>query len=79
MEHNSNKIVDIHYLQTGKATATNELGMREMQAQAYLHRDKRFLLIKAPPASGKEYQSDEWRLFCRLDGYAILQSDRREE
>ena len=53
MEHNSNKIVDIHYLQTGKATATNELGMREMQAQAYLHRDKRFLLIKAPPASGK--------------------------
>ena len=76
MEHNSNKIVDIHYLQTGKATATNELGMREMQAQAYLHRDKRFLLIKAPPASG---QSDEWRLFCRLDGYAILQSDRREE
>ena len=53
MEHNSNKIVDIHYLQTGQATATNELGMREMQAQAYLHRDKRFLLIKAPPASGK--------------------------
>ncbi len=53
MEHNSNKIVDIHYLQTGKATSTNELGMREMQAQAYLHRDKRFLLIKAPPASGK--------------------------
>ena len=27
--------------------------MREMQALAYEHRDKRFLLIKAPPASGK--------------------------
>lgn len=53
MEQNSNNIVDIHYLQTGKATTTNELGMREMQAMAYENRDKRFLLIKAPPASGK--------------------------
>ena len=53
MEQNSNNIVDIHYLQTGKATATDALGMREMQALAYEHRDKRFLLIKAPPASGK--------------------------
>ncbi|MBR6141668.1 MAG: DEAD/DEAH box helicase family protein [Bacteroidaceae bacterium] len=53
MEQNSNNIVDIHYLQTGKATATDELGMREMQALAYKARDKRFLLIKAPPASGK--------------------------
>ena len=46
-------IVDIKYLQTGKATATDDLGMREMQAMAYEHRKKRFLLIKAPPASGK--------------------------
>ena len=53
MEQHSNNIVDIHYLQTGKATATDKLGMREMQALAYEHRDKRFLLIKAPPASGK--------------------------
>ena len=53
MEKNSNNFVDIHYLQTGQATATNELGMREMQALAYEKRDKRFLLIKAPPASGK--------------------------
>lgn len=53
MEQNSNNIVDIHYLQTGQATATDKLGMREMQALAYEHRDKRFLLIKAPPASGK--------------------------
>lgn len=53
MEQHSNNIVDIHYLQTGQATATDKLGMREMQALAYEHRDKRFLLIKAPPASGK--------------------------
>ena len=53
MEKNCNNIVDIHYQQTGDATATNELGMREMQAKAYEARNKRFLLIKAPPASGK--------------------------
>ena len=48
-----NSIVDIRYQQTGAATAVNSLGMREMQALAYEARDKRFLLIKAPPASGK--------------------------
>ena len=48
-----NTIVDIKYQQTGTATAVNPLGMREMQALAYEHRSKRFLLIKAPPASGK--------------------------
>ena len=52
-EQASDNIVDIRYEQTGAATATNELGMREMQAKAYEARDKRFLLIKAPPASGK--------------------------
>lgn len=53
MEQESNNIVDIRYQQTGEATSTNELGMREMQAKAYEARNKRFLLIKAPPASGK--------------------------
>ena len=53
MEQFSNSIVDISYQQTGAATAVNTLGMREMQALAYEHRNKRFLLIKAPPASGK--------------------------
>ncbi|MBQ6063425.1 MAG: DEAD/DEAH box helicase family protein [Prevotella sp.] len=53
MEQNSNNIVDIRYRQTGSSSATNELGMREMQALAYEKRDQRFLLIKAPPASGK--------------------------
>jgi hypothetical protein len=45
--------VDIHYAQSGTSSATDELGMREMQAKAYEHRGERFLLIKAPPASGK--------------------------
>ncbi len=53
MEQFSDSIVDISYQQTGTATAVNALGMREMQALAYEHRNKRFLLIKAPPASGK--------------------------
>ena len=45
MEQNSNNIVDIHYQQTGEATATDALGMREMQAKAYEARNRRFLLI----------------------------------
>lgn len=53
MEQTSNNIVDIRYEQTGEATAVNALGMREMQQKVYEVRDKRFLLIKAPPASGK--------------------------
>lgn len=48
-----NNFVDIHYAQNGKSTNTDELGMREMQAKTYKYRNKRFLLIKAPPASGK--------------------------
>lgn len=48
-----NNIVDIKYEQTGVSSTVNELGMREMQAKAYEHREERFLLIKAPPASGK--------------------------
>ena len=53
MRQQANEIVNIKYEQTGRSSATNELGMREMQAKAYAARDKRFLLIKAPPASGK--------------------------
>ncbi len=34
MEQNSDNIVDIRYQQTGESSATNELGMREMQAVA---------------------------------------------
>ncbi len=53
MEQTNNTFVDIHYAQTGASAGTNALGMREMQAKAYQFRNKRFLLIKAPPASGK--------------------------
>jgi superfamily II DNA or RNA helicase len=46
-------IVNVTYNQTGQSTQTNEMGMREMQARAYESRDAQYLLIKAPPASGK--------------------------
>src|SRR5579872_6408699 len=34
-------------------SSLNEMGMREMQARAYDARESQYLLIKAPPASGK--------------------------
>ena len=46
-------VVEVNYHQTGKSTNTNELGMREMQARVYQHRNSQYLLVKAPPASGK--------------------------
>ena len=38
---------------TGASAKANELGMREMQRDAYAHRGEQYLLIKSPPASGK--------------------------
>lgn len=46
-------IVDVIYEQTGKSTSNNAMGMRDMQARAFAARDSQYLLIKAPPASGK--------------------------
>ncbi len=46
-------IVHVKYQQTGKSKKTNELGMREMQQKAFEARTAQYLLIKAPPASGK--------------------------
>ncbi len=46
-------IVEVKYHQTGKSKSTNALGMREMQAKAYEKREAQYLLLKAPPASGK--------------------------
>lgn len=46
-------IVDVKYNQTGKSTSTNTMGMREMQSRAFDSRDANYLLLKAPPASGK--------------------------
>ncbi len=46
-------LVEVHYEQTGQSKSTNEYGMRDMQQKAYSQRDARYLLLKAPPASGK--------------------------
>ena len=46
-------ILTARYARTGKSSAHNPLGMREMQARAYEERNAQYLLIKAPPASGK--------------------------
>lgn len=46
-------IVDVTYNQTGESTKTNAMGMRDMQARAFEARDAQYLLLKAPPASGK--------------------------
>lgn len=46
-------IVHVKYQQTGKSKSTNNYGMREMQQKAFEARSAQYLLIKAPPASGK--------------------------
>jgi superfamily II DNA or RNA helicase len=46
-------IVQVTYGQTGQSSSTNKYGMREMQEKAYQARDAKYLLLKAPPASGK--------------------------
>lgn len=46
-------LLNVTYARTGKSTTQDALGMREMQARAYAKRNARFLLLKAPPASGK--------------------------
>jgi hypothetical protein len=49
-------LVEVNYGQTGNSKKTNELGMREMQEKAYAARTAQYLLIKAPPASGKSQE-----------------------
>src|SRR5690554_2297385 len=46
-------LLTVQYKQTGKSSNLNAMGMREMQARAYEARDAQYLLLKAPPASGK--------------------------
>lgn len=46
-------LLDVTYQQTGQSTHLNNMGMREMQARAFAERNSQYLLIKAPPASGK--------------------------
>jgi len=46
-------LVNVNYAQTGESTKTNKYGMREMQERAFAYRTSQYLLLKAPPASGK--------------------------
>ncbi len=46
-------IIEVNYAQTGESKKTNSFGMRDMQAKAYEARNEQYLLLKAPPASGK--------------------------
>src|SRR5271156_4408829 len=45
--------VSVSYRHTGASTNTDASGMREMQAKAFAARESQYLLLKAPPASGK--------------------------
>ncbi len=47
------QVAEAFYAQNGNSTKINDLGMREMQAKAFEMRDAQYLLLKAPPASGK--------------------------
>lgn len=46
-------LVNIQYNQTGESVNNTASGMRPMAARAYEQRNSQYLLIKAPPASGK--------------------------
>ena len=49
----TSNIFEINYNGTGESQNINDLGMREMQARVYEKRASQYLLVKAPPASGK--------------------------
>jgi superfamily II DNA or RNA helicase len=46
-------LINVEYNQTGNSKSTDAFGMREMQQKAYEGRTAQYLLLKAPPASGK--------------------------
>ena len=45
--------VKIQYARTGASQSVDAMGMRAMQARAFDERGSQYLLVKAPPASGK--------------------------
>lgn len=45
--------VSVTYARNGSSTKVNEYGMRPMQERVFERRGEQYLLIKAPPASGK--------------------------
>jgi superfamily II DNA or RNA helicase len=46
-------LVHVTYGQTGQSSKLNPMGMREMQQKVFEARKAQYLLLKAPPASGK--------------------------
>lgn len=46
-------VVTVEYAQSGTSVNTDGMGMREMQRRVFEERAAQYLLIKAPPASGK--------------------------
>ena len=46
-------IITAEYDSNGKSISTNNFGMREMQMRIYEKFDSQYILLKAPPASGK--------------------------
>lgn len=46
-------VVEVRYGSSGASQKLDELGMRPMQARAWKARAAQYLLVKAPPASGK--------------------------
>lgn len=49
----NDNIINVRYQSNGRSVRNNSLGMREMQARVYDARAHKYLLVKAPPASGK--------------------------
>jgi len=46
-------VINVEYETTGKSTSVNSMGMRPMQERTYAARNSQYILLKAPPASGK--------------------------
>lgn len=46
-------VIHVTYEQTGASQTFNDMGMRPMQARVFGKRDEQYILVKAPPASGK--------------------------
>lgn len=45
--------IKVTYARSGASQSTNAMGMRMMQSRAFDERNSQYLLVKAPPASGK--------------------------
>ena len=46
-------LIEINYAANQSSVDVDELGMRDMQRRVFAEKDAQYLLVKAPPASGK--------------------------